>query len=79
MLTDLKLKKNENPQLYNLYLEEITLIYQFEARTNKTFTFTKGYHSEIILECIKWLFIEQDITYWHYSGRKMFYDSIKSI
>lgn len=33
---------------------------------------------EIILLTIKWLFIEQDITYWNWSGRKMLYDALLS-
>ena len=32
---------------------------------------------EIILLSIKWLFIEQDITYWNWSGRKMLYEGLK--
>jgi len=33
----------------------------------------------LILKCIKWLFVEQDITYWSYSGRKMFYQGLKNV
>lgn len=33
---------------------------------------------EIILLAIKWLFIEQDITYWNWSGRQMLYDVLKN-
>ena len=32
-------------------------------------TFTTGYSAEHILKVLKWLFIEQDIRYWNYSGR----------
>ena len=31
---------------------------------------------EIVLYCVKWLFIEQDITYWNSSGRDMLYDEL---
>jgi len=31
----------------------------------------------IILLAIKWLFIEQDITYWNWSGRNMLMNSLK--
>ena len=34
---------------------------------------------ETILKLIKWLFIEQDITYWNFSGRNMLYKGLKSI
>ena len=32
---------------------------------------------EIILLAIKWLFMEQDCAYWNYSGRAMFYNSLR--
>lgn len=31
------------------------------------------------LYLIKWLFIEQDITYWSFSGREMFYVGLKNV
>ena len=34
---------------------------------------------EIILLATKWLFIEQDITYWNWSGRNMLWNFIKDI
>ena len=33
--------------------------------------FETGYAVDHILKAIKWLFIEQDIRYWNYSGRNM--------
>jgi len=33
---------------------------------------------EIILLCLKWLFIEQDITYWNWSGRNKLYSTLQS-
>lgn len=33
---------------------------------------------EIILLCLKWLFIEQDITYWNWSGRGKLYSTLQS-
>ena len=33
---------------------------------------------EIILLALKWLFIEQDVTYWNYSGRSTLYGLLKS-
>ena len=33
---------------------------------------------EIIILCVKWLFIEQDITYWNWSGRQKLYDELHS-
>lgn len=33
---------------------------------------------EVILLAVKWLFIEQDVTYWNWSGRQMFWDKLVS-
>lgn len=41
--------------------------------------FESGHHIEVILKSIKWLFIEQDITYWNWSGRNMLYNHLKTI
>lgn len=79
ILDDLKIKKKENPSLYKDLFIEIINIYNCQEPTNTVFNFSSGYKSEIILECIKWLFIEQDVTYWNYSARAMFFNSIKKI
>ena len=34
---------------------------------------------EIILLAIKWLFIEQDITYWNWSGRNMLFSTLQKL
>lgn len=77
ILDDLNLKKDANPELYLELLEQIEKIYNCQNPTNLDFAFGVGLNSEILLECIKWLLIEQDVTYWNYSGRAMFYDGIK--
>ena len=38
--------------------------------------FQTGFSAEHILKVIKWLFIEQDIAYWNYSGRYMTRDLV---
>ncbi len=38
-----------------------------------------GYPLDHILKISKWLFIEQDITYWNFSGRAMFYSSLSQM
>ncbi|HWB24681.1 MAG TPA: hypothetical protein VG738_04335 [Chitinophagaceae bacterium] len=79
ILDDLRLKKSENLQLFNSLLSEITNIYNCQNPSRVDFPFSNGYSASIVLECIKWLFVEQDVTYWHYSGRAMFYNSILAI
>lgn len=76
ILDDLLLKKNENLVQYREFITEITNIYNCLPTGTTIFQFVSGYSSEIILECIKWLFAEQDVTYWNYSGRAMFYQAI---
>jgi hypothetical protein len=73
---DLKLKKEFNPNFYVELKNQIDKIYKCEEPTQTKFHFGVGLNSEILLECIKWLFIEQDVTYWNYSGRTMFYCGI---
>jgi hypothetical protein len=41
--------------------------------------FKSGYGSDLIVGVLKWLFIEQDIRYWNYSGREMFWNGIKNV
>ena len=39
--------------------------------------FAIGIEIEGILKIVKWLFLEQDVTYWNYSGRGMLYQCLK--
>lgn len=41
--------------------------------------FNNGFSTEMILKTLKWLFIEQDIRYWNYSGRDMLWGEIQEI
>lgn len=77
--SDLKRKKKENPKLYSKLIAQINLLYNCQAPTKIDFNFKTGHSTELILECIKWLFAEQDVTYWNYSGRAMFYGGIMDI
>lgn len=79
ILSDLRNKKAENNALYNSLFAQVELIFKCHQPTQVNFAFKTGHSSELILECIKWLFEEQDVTYWNYSGRSMFYKAIKSI
>jgi hypothetical protein len=76
---DLELKKEANPNLYAILKSQIDKIYNCITPTRTNFDFGVGLDTEILLECIKWLFVEQDVTYWNYSGRAMFYSGICEI
>ncbi|VVB81524.1 Uncharacterised protein [uncultured archaeon] len=39
--------------------------------------FKSGWSVEMLLKILKWLFIEQDITYWNYDGRGMLWSAIR--
>ena len=71
---DLLLKKNESPTEYARLFELINRIYKCDDVSDSemtAFNFTAGLPVDHILKTIKWLFIEQDIRYWNYSGRNM--------
>ena len=36
----------------------------------------RGFSLEVVLKVLKWLWIEQDIRYWNYSGRQMLKASV---
>lgn len=79
IMDDLFSKKQENFQLYIALKVQIDRIFNCLNPEQVVFEFNTGYNSEIVLECLRWLFAEQDITYWHYSGRRMFYNAINEI
>jgi hypothetical protein len=76
ILVDLEIKKKADPQLYSELIISINEIYSCKIPSKSQFNFIVGLDTEVLLECIKWLFAEQDVTYWNYSGRAMFYSSI---
>ncbi|GAB7258299.1 hypothetical protein [Polaribacter sp. OB-PA-B3] len=79
IIDDLKAKLNEDRELYTSLFKQVTNLYNCKTLTNDNFDFKTGHSTELILECIKWLFIEQDVTYWNYSGRTMFYNALLEV
>ena len=79
--SDLKIKKKENATQYHKLFSIIKKIYNCEPINNEEMNvpFINGYTSELIIKTLKWLFIEQDIRYWNYSGRDMLWNAIKGI
>ncbi len=71
---DLEAKKNENPEMYKKLYDLLRKVFECHDVSEKEYEnihFKTGFTPEHILKVIKWLFIEQDITYWSYSGRNM--------
>ena len=82
IIDDLTAKKAEDPVQYtNLraIIDRIFNCIEIDPQEYNALTFQSGYPVDMICKCIKWLFIEQDITYWNWSGRNMLYNSIRSI
>ena len=74
------MKKNENGKEYLKVEKIIRKLYNCRSVSEKEYSnlkFQSGVSIEAILKAIKWLFIEQDITYWNWSGRQMLYSALK--
>jgi hypothetical protein len=73
--------KSQNISIYNSVQIVIDELYNCEESNLSSiqFTINNNITVEILLRCIKWLFVEQDITYWSYSGREMLYKGLKSV
>ena len=79
MCADLWLKKNDNPDEYTHLYKLLERIYECDDVDDSEMSklhFSVGLPVDHILKTIKWLFIEQDIRYWNYSGRNMTWDIV---
>lgn len=79
IINDLKLKRVEDPENYSILVKKIDAIYSCKAVDKNEMKFKSGIDPIILLDCIYWLFVEQDVTYWNYSGRHMLYSKICEI
>ncbi len=78
---DLQQKKDSNPSEYKKLYTLIKKIYECNLVDDseiETIRFSVGLSPEHIIKVLKWLFIEQDIRYWNYSGRGMTWGIIPS-
>lgn len=79
---DLAAKKAENAQEYARLFILLKKVFECHDVTDQEMTgfhFNTGLPVDHILKTIKWLFIEQDIRYWNYSGRYMTWSIIPTI
>lgn len=79
---DLEIKKEENSKDFSKLIEAINKVWNCEEPDSvladlKGVEFKKGLPVEMLLKILKWLFIEQDITYWNYDGRGMLMGAIE--
>lgn len=80
IINDLKLKKEESETDYKGVKDILNRIYNCESVADSEylkFNFKSGHDIEAILKAIKWLFIEQDVTYWNWSGRGMLFSGLR--
>ncbi len=78
--TILRNLKVQDLNIYNNTQEIIDEIYNCNDKNISSIKYAiNGIEIEILLKSIKWLFIEQDITYWNYSGRTKLYKALKNV
>lgn len=81
IINDIKIKKEENMQHFQTLLSSIKKVFLCHdpndlAIINEINFFKSGLSIEILLKVMKWLFIEQDVRYWNWSGKNMFMNAI---
>ncbi len=80
ILQDIRAKLTENKAEAIKLLEAIREVWNCKepekALETHRFNFENGFPVELLLKALKWLFIEQDITYWNYDGRAMLFSAI---
>lgn len=76
IIQDLKSKEVENEHYFNIFLMGVNKIFICEDDdrilnwlTKNNIKFSSGENIDVLLKVIKWMFIEQDIRYWNFSGR----------
>jgi hypothetical protein len=78
--SDLTAKLMESKPMYAELVMAIDEVYQCaepdDALGRHPAHFESGLHVGSVLKIIKWFFIEQDLTYWNYSGRRMFREAV---
>lgn len=79
---DLLMKKEKQPEEYKKLYGLLLKVFECEdvlEEEMKSLNFESGFSVDHILKTMKWLFIEQDIRYWNYSGRNMTWSIVPKI
>lgn len=86
--TDLRKKKQKNPQKFGDVLNAITQIYDcsesdvdkiLSSYPNPDKSFQTGAKVGVILKVVKWLFIMEDIVYWDNEGRAFLFNFLRYV
>lgn len=80
LVADIQRKVKEKPKQMTGLLTAIERVWNCEepdlVLSETNLKFNSGLSSELVLKSLKWLFIEQDVTYWNYDGRMMLWRGI---
>ncbi len=79
---DLEIKRQKDPDMYRRLYALLKKVYEcknVDEKEIKEVDFNCGLPVDHVLKTIKWLFIEQDIRYWNYSGREMTWGLVPKI
>lgn len=74
-----RLKDNLREDLYSIFekvyfcVNTDSILENYEL-SDESFNNLPGFSLEMLVKVVKWFFIEQDIRYWNWSGRKKFWD-----
>ena len=82
IIDDLKQKYQEDPEKYKYLFVALSATYHcayVDLESLNSIHFKSGFPCDLLVKTLKWLFIEQDIRYWNYSGRDMLWKGIYSI
>jgi len=86
--TDLRKKKQKNPQKFGDVLNAITQIYDCSENdidkilsnySDLDKSFKIGAKVEVLLKVVKWLFIMEDIVYWDNEGRAFLFNFLRYV
>lgn len=82
VIDDLNSKQQENPAEYKRLKDILQKIYHsqnYDVELLRSINIQAGLLScEEVCLTVKWLFIEQDVTYWNWSGRSMFFNALSN-
>jgi len=82
IVDDLIAKLNADPSIYSNIKELITDLYNCRNVTVQQClqnSINAGLlTTDEVIMAVKWLFIEQDVTYWNWSGRNMLFSGLQS-
>lgn len=79
---DLLKKRKENLVEYEKLYTLLCKIYECKDVTDNEISkvkFKVGLPPDHVVKVLKWFFIEQDIRYWNYSGRRMTWDIVPNV